>query len=197
MRRRLLVLAPVVGLAACAQEPPVVAQPVLLAPGIQVPVVQAPRIEPARVPTVSYIMVHAPVRMGQAMYFPVHVGQVVIPTVRVPTEMPTRTFTIFFRPGSHEIDAAAAQTIREAAALVRAGHGIRISLYGHADRAGAEDMNQELSQRRVVAVRNMMVSLGVPAEAITLHAHGERNNAVPTEDGVPSQANRRVEAVIE
>jgi outer membrane protein OmpA-like peptidoglycan-associated protein len=197
MRHRLLVLAPVVGLAACAQEPPIAAQPVMLAPGIQVPIVQAPRIEPARAPTVSYIMVHAPARMRQAMYFPVYVGQVVIPTVRVPTEMPARTFTIFFRTGSHEIDASAAQTIREAAALLREGHGIRLSLYGHADRVGSEDMNQELSQRRVLAVRNMMVSLGVPAEAITLHAHGERNNAVPTADGVPSQANRRVEAVIE
>jgi len=197
MRHRLLVLAPVAGLAACAAEPPMTAQPVVLVPGIQVPIVQAPRVEPARTPTVSYIMVHAPARMGQTMYFPVYVGQVVIPTVRVESPMPVRSFTVFFRTGSHEIDASAAQTIREAAALIREGHGIRLSLYGHADRVGAEDMNQELSQRRVLAVRQMMVTLGVDPNAITLHAHGERNNAVPTADGVPAQANRRVEGVIE
>jgi outer membrane protein OmpA-like peptidoglycan-associated protein len=197
MRRRLLVIAPVVGLAACAPEPRVVVQLVLPAPGIRAPVVQAPRIEPVRTPTVSYIMVRADVRMEQAMHFPVHVGRAVIPAVRAPTEMPTRAFTIFFRSGSHEIDAAAAQTIREAIALVRAGHGIRISLHGHAGRVGAADMNQELSLRRVVAVRTMLVSLGVPAEAITLHAHGERDDAAPTADGVPSRGNRRVEAVIE
>lgn len=105
-----------------------IAQPVAFVSGIQVPIVQAPHVEPARVPIVSYIMVYALVRIGPAMYFPVYVGQVVIPTVRLPGEMPVRIFTVFFRTSSHEIDASAVQTIRKAAALIREGHGIRLSL---------------------------------------------------------------------
>lgn len=174
MRHHLLFFVLVVGLAACASEPPMATPSVALVPGIQVPIVHAPRVEPARTPTISYIIV----------------DQVVIPTVRIPTEMPARSFTVLFRSGGHEIDASAAQTIREAVALIREGHGIRIGLYGHADRIGSEEMNQELSQRRVLAVRQMMVNLGVPSEAITLHAYSERNNAVPTADGVSKQANR-------
>lgn len=58
----------------------------------------------------------------------------VIPKVRVPSEKPARSFTMFFRTGSNEIDASAAQTSCEAAALIRDDHGIRLSLYGYADR---------------------------------------------------------------
>lgn len=72
-----------------------------------------------------------------------------------------------------------------------------ISVTGHADRSGAEDYNMALSLRRADAVREGLIAGGVAADQITTAGRGEGENAVPTEDGVREQANRRVEVIIQ
>lgn len=67
---------------------------------------------------------------------------------------------------------------------------------GHADRAGPEDYNMNLSLRRANAVREALVSLGVNPAFISIAGRGEAENAVPTADGVAEQANRRVELIV-
>lgn len=64
---------------------------------------------------------------------------------------------------------------------------------GHADRAGANEYNMGLSERRAQAVAALMSSMGVPGAAITTGARGEEQPRVPTEDGVRNPQNRRVE----
>jgi len=67
---------------------------------------------------------------------------------------------------------------------------------GHADRAGPEDYNMNLSLRRANAVREALVSLGVNPANVSIAGRGEAENAVPTADGVAEQANRRVELIV-
>jgi len=67
---------------------------------------------------------------------------------------------------------------------------------GHADRAGSEDYNMNLSLRRANAIREALVSLGVDPALISIAGRGEAENAVPTADGVAEQANRRVELIV-
>ena len=63
---------------------------------------------------------------------------------------------------------------------------------GHADTAGPPDYNMGLSERRAETVANELARAGIPAQIITTEAYGETQLAVPTPDGTPEQANRRV-----
>jgi OOP family OmpA-OmpF porin len=74
---------------------------------------------------------------------------------------------------------------------------VNISATGHADRSGSVDYNIALSMRRADSVREALIAGGVPADAITVAGRGESENAVPTEDGVREQANRRVEIILQ
>jgi outer membrane protein OmpA-like peptidoglycan-associated protein len=67
-----------------------------------------------------------------------------------------------------------------------------ITVAGHADTAGPEDYNMQLSERRANTVAAELVQAGIPARVITTEAFGETQPAVETGDGVPEQANRRV-----
>jgi OmpA-OmpF porin, OOP family len=67
-----------------------------------------------------------------------------------------------------------------------------ITVAGHADRAGPEEYNMQLSERRSNTVAAELVAAGIPAQVIETEWFGETQPAVPTADGVPEQANRRV-----
>jgi OOP family OmpA-OmpF porin len=67
-----------------------------------------------------------------------------------------------------------------------------ITVAGHADRAGPEEYNMQLSERRSNTVAAELVAAGIPAQVIATEWFGETQPAVPTADGVPEQANRRV-----
>jgi len=69
---------------------------------------------------------------------------------------------------------------------------------GHADRAGPNGYNVDLSERRAEQVRQQLIQEGITVgdlEELKTAAKGEEDPAVQTPDGVPEQANRRVEIV--
>ena len=69
-------------------------------------------------------------------------------------------------------------------------------VHGHTDSTGTEVYNQRLSERRAVAVRNVLISRGVEAGRITAVGSGE---SAPVADNTTSwgrQQNRRVEVVL-
>jgi outer membrane protein OmpA-like peptidoglycan-associated protein len=107
-----------------------------------------------------------------------------------------RSFLVFFDFDRSDITEDARKVITQAADNVRkAGTTSRITLTGHADRAGAAQYNMRLSQRRADAVKAELVRMGVPANEIVTVAKGESDPLVPTADGVREPRNRRVEIV--
>lgn len=66
-----------------------------------------------------------------------------------------------------------------------------ITVEGHTDTSGPLEYNLALSQRRAQNVAAEMIKAGIPASVIQTEALGERDLAVPTEDGVMLQENRR------
>ncbi len=67
-----------------------------------------------------------------------------------------------------------------------------IIVQGHTDTAGPAEYNMKLSQARANTVAQELIKAGIPAEIVTTEAYGETQLAVPTPDGVPDAANRRV-----
>lgn len=68
---------------------------------------------------------------------------------------------------------------------------------GHTDRAGGDAYNMTLSQRRAEAVSDYLQAHGIDAGSIAVDWFGESKPMVATADGVPEQANRRVEIEFE
>ncbi len=69
----------------------------------------------------------------------------------------------------------------------------KIKIEGHADSRGSVDHNVKLSENRSEAVKNYLVSKGVPPNLILLDFHGETRPAIPEKDKTGLQMNRRVE----
>ena len=105
-------------------------------------------------------------------------------------------YLVFFDFDKSDIKAEARTIIQTAANAFKSGNKARITATGHADRAGKDDYNQRLSERRAAAVRAELVKLGIPANVITTLGKGETSPLVPTADGVREPQNRRVEIVM-
>ena len=68
---------------------------------------------------------------------------------------------------------------------------------GHADSDGGDALNYRLSENRAFAVKEWMVTHGVPSEKIRVEFFGKRVPAVPNSSKANKQLNRRVEVTLE
>jgi outer membrane protein OmpA-like peptidoglycan-associated protein len=64
---------------------------------------------------------------------------------------------------------------------------------GHTDDVGTDDYNQKLSERRAQAVRDYLVSAGLPPGILTVEGHGKSVPLVPGASDAARAKNRRVE----
>jgi OOP family OmpA-OmpF porin len=108
-----------------------------------------------------------------------------------------QTFIVYFDWDRSNINEAGQAVIDEVLAYVAQQPAASITATGHADRSGSEEYNLALSERRADSVRSALIDGGVAADTITTAFRGEGEPAVPTEDGVREQANRRVEIIIQ
>lgn len=102
------------------------------------------------------------------------------------------SYLVFFDWDSAVLTPEALDIVRTAATNAGTLGSVRIELIGHADRSGPEIYNLGLSQRRADAVREQLIRLGIPEDAVATLAKGESEPLVATPDGVREPQNRRV-----
>ncbi|MFO0068654.1 MAG: OmpA family protein, partial [Alphaproteobacteria bacterium] len=73
----------------------------------------------------------------------------------------------------------------------------QIVINGHADRAGTDEYNISLSERRARFILDQLLAAGIDPGMVSYHAFGERSPQVTTANGTAEQANRRAEIFIE
>jgi len=117
------------------------------------------------------------------------------PAARAPEVQ--RAFQVFFDFNKSDITAAAAHVIQQASDSVKAGHMTQINVTGHTDTVGSAKYNQALSERRADAVKQQLISDGVPNGEIATSGVGKTGLLVPTADGVREPQNRRAEIVLQ
>lgn len=71
-----------------------------------------------------------------------------------------------------------------------------ITVEGHTDSTGAADYNQQLSERRAAAVRDLLVEGSVPAARLSVKGFGETDPIADNSTAEGRQANRRVQLEI-
>jgi hypothetical protein len=111
-----------------------------------------------------------------------------------PRQMPPAT--VYFGTGSSTLSPESMATIRQIAANYKTTANATVTLTGHTDTVGSQDLNMALSQRRADAVRNALVREGVPAAAITTGGQGEASLPVQTADNVDERRNRSVDIAV-
>ena len=115
-----------------------------------------------------------------------------------PATMPiANQFMVFFDFNKSDITPEARQIIEQAAAAAKTQGSARIDLTGHTDTVGGVDYNQKLSVRRAIAVKKVLVELGIASDEIGVTGKGKTEPLVQTGDGVREPKNRRVEIVLQ
>ena len=109
---------------------------------------------------------------------------------------PPQVFTVLFDTGRSTLSAPARSTIQQAAAAYQSARGSGVTVTGHTDTTGSDQMNMALSQQRAQAVTAGLVAAGVPATSINATGTGEANLPVQTGDNVNEQRNRSVDITV-
>ena len=80
---------------------------------------------------------------------------------------------LLFRTDEAMLSDSTGGKLQQLAIRLAANPDVRIQLDGYADERGDEAYNQALSTRRVEHVREVLTAAGIPAERISIDAHGE------------------------
>ncbi|MCB5943609.1 OmpA family protein [Acidocella sp. KAb 2-4] len=113
-----------------------------------------------------------------------------------PAPAPAKTYLVFFDWDKYNLTPRATQIIAQAASDSKTQNVTTLDVSGYTDTSGTAVYNQGLSERRAKAVAAQLVTDGVPASEIEIHAYGETHLLVPTGPNVREPQNRRVEIVL-
>jgi outer membrane protein OmpA-like peptidoglycan-associated protein len=198
LRLRAAALAAVLLLAACAAPGPRPARPSLFA------------VVPAADGHVGAVVVHAE---GEARVIDKAYGaQRILPDGSVRAEQLTEaqvrrdfgatldalpgratSFTLYFLEGRDELTAESRVELEKVFGELRRRPLPDVMVIGHTDTVGGLAYNDRLSLARAERLREMLISLGIPAERIQAAGRGKREPLVATEANVSEPRNRRVE----
>jgi peptidoglycan-associated lipoprotein len=103
---------------------------------------------------------------------------------------------VFFELDSFEINAAAQAILNENAAVLKKYGSWSVTIEGHCDEQGSPEYNLALGERRALAARAYLVSLGLPADRLRTVSYGEEFPFDPGHDESAYSKNRRAHFVI-
>jgi outer membrane protein OmpA-like peptidoglycan-associated protein len=103
---------------------------------------------------------------------------------------------VLFDFGQATLTANARDKLAAIAGVLMEYDGVSLRLDGHTDNIGSAVYNLDLSRRRAAAVREYLLSQGVPAANVTAAGLGQARPVASNETAEGRQKNRRVEMLI-
>lgn len=103
---------------------------------------------------------------------------------------------VLFATGSATVNAGLRSEISSIAANLVSYPNSSIKVLGHTDNVGAAAFNMDLSQRRAIAVADILVGSGVPASRVSAIGLGEDRPVASNLSESGRAQNRRVEIII-
>ncbi|MEP6917283.1 MAG: peptidoglycan-associated lipoprotein Pal [Acidobacteriota bacterium] len=103
---------------------------------------------------------------------------------------------VFYGLDQAEVDAAAQQVLNANAALMKKYPSWIVTIEGHSDERGTAEYNLALGERRALAARNYLVSLGIPADRLRTVSYGKEFPFEPGHDEGSWSKNRRAHFVV-
>jgi peptidoglycan-associated lipoprotein len=102
----------------------------------------------------------------------------------------------FFDYDSAELNGAAQTALQEDAGILKRYSTWTITIEGHCDERGTAEYNLALGERRAVAARTYLVSLGISADRLRTVSYGKEFPFDPGHDEAAYTKNRRAHFVI-
>ena len=103
---------------------------------------------------------------------------------------------VFFALDSYEVDSAGQQVLNADAALLKKYPSWVITIEGHCDERGTAEYNLALGEKRALAAKTYLVSLGIPADRLRTVSYGKEFPFDPGHDENAWSKNRRAHFVV-
>lgn len=103
---------------------------------------------------------------------------------------------LFFADDSSEVSAEGQQVLQANAAVLKKYPTWQITIEGHCDERGTAEYNLALGERRALAARTYLVSLGIPADRVKTVSYGKEFPFDAGKDAAAWAKNRRAHFVI-
>ena len=103
---------------------------------------------------------------------------------------------VLFDTGKYTLRAEARERLAKVSGILLAYPTLKLDIGGHTDSVGSDEMNQELSEKRAMSVRDYMVSQGIPTGMTTARGFGKTQPVDSNDTADGRQHNRRVELVV-
>jgi peptidoglycan-associated lipoprotein len=103
---------------------------------------------------------------------------------------------LFFELDQSEVSADGQRLLQENAAVMKKYPTWQITIEGHCDERGTAEYNLALGERRALAAKNYLVSLGIPADQVKTVSYGKEFPFEPGHDESAWSKNRRAHFVI-
>lgn len=112
------------------------------------------------------------------------------------TEGKLISYGIYFDVNSDKLKPGSAPSVKEIATILKDNPGIKVTIAGHTDSDGADDLNMDLSKRRAESVKKELVTTyGIDATRLEAEGKGESQPVAPNDSAMNKARNRRVEFI--
>ena len=103
---------------------------------------------------------------------------------------------VYYELDSADLSASNQKTLDDDAALLKRYPSWTVTVEGHCDERGTAEYNLALGERRAIAARAYLVSLGIPADRLRTVSYGKEFPFDPGHDESAFAKNRRAHFVI-
>ena len=103
---------------------------------------------------------------------------------------------LFFPLDSSDVSPEGQQVLQANAAVLKKYPNMQITIEGHCDERGTAEYNLALGERRALAAKNYLVSLGIPADKVKTVSYGKEFPFDAGHDDAAWAKNRRAHFVI-
>jgi peptidoglycan-associated lipoprotein len=103
---------------------------------------------------------------------------------------------LFFELDSSDVSSDGQQVLQANAAVLKKYPTMQITIEGHCDERGTAEYNLALGERRALAAKNYLVSLGIAADKVKTVSYGKEFPFDPGHDDSAWKKNRRAHFVI-
>ena len=106
------------------------------------------------------------------------------------------SFYLYFEGGGVTLTETSAADIPKILAEIRSRVAPDISIIGHTDTVGDDEINERLSLERAKSVATLIGEAKLDSDKVVVESHGEKNLLVTTPNNTPEPRNRRVEITV-
>lgn len=103
---------------------------------------------------------------------------------------------VLFDSGQYSLKSTAREKLARVSGIVLAHPGLRLEAEGHTDSIGSDEFNQQLSEKRALAVRDFLMFQGIPVNSLGAQGFGKTMPVAPNDTAAGRQRNRRVELIV-